>query len=81
MLRLVLAPDELLLELRVDEELPLDTLRLELVPDTLRETLELLVPALLELELRVVLELLTLRLELELVLALVLLGLLYVDPD
>ena len=76
MLRLVLAPDELL-ELRVDEELPLDTLRLELV----RETLELLVPALLELELRVLLELLTLRLELELVLALVLLGLLYVDPD
>ena len=80
MLRLVLAPDELL-ELRVDEELPLDALRLELVPDTLRETLELLVPALLELELRVLLELLTLRLELELVLALVLLGLLYVDPD
>ena len=80
MLRLVLAPDELL-ELRVDEELPLDTLRLELVPDTLRETLELLVPALLEFELRVLLELLTLRLELELVLALVLLGLLYVDPD
>lgn len=80
MLRLVLAPDELL-ELRVDEELPLDTLRLELVPDTLRETLELLVPALLELELRVLLELPTLRLELELVLALVLLGLLYVDPD
>ena len=80
MLRLVVAPDELL-ELRVDEELPLDTLRLELVPDTLRETLELLVPALLELELRVLLELPTLRLELELVLALVLLGLLYVDPD
>ena len=80
MLRLVLAPDELL-ELRVDEELPLDTLRLELVPDTLRETLELLVPALLALELRVLLELPTLRLELELVLALVLLGLLYVDPD
>lgn len=78
MLRLVLAPDELLLELRVDEELPLDTLRLELEPDTLRETLD---PALLALELRVVLELPTLRLELELVLALVLLGLLYVDPD
>lgn len=63
-LRLVLAVDELRLELelllfplltlRVELELPLDTLRLELLPDTLRDTLELL--------------LFVLRVELELVL-------------
>lgn len=58
-LRLVFADDELRLELelellplltlRVELELPLDTLRLELLPDTLRDTLELLLPTFLEL--------------------------------
>lgn len=58
-LRLVFADDELrlvlelellpLLTLRVELELPLDTLRLELLPDTLRDTLELLLPTFLEL--------------------------------
>ena len=46
----MLAPED---ELRVELELPLDTLRLELLPDTLRDTLELLptLRELLELEL------------------------------
>ena len=61
MLRLVLALDELPLDtLRVELELPLDTLRLELLPLlllplVLRDTLELLLPATLRLELELVL--------------------------
>ena len=63
-LRLVFAVDELRLELelllplltlRVELELPLDTLRLELLPETLRDTLELLLPTFLVLLLELVL--------------------------